>query len=201
MPARVVRIVRIVRSFAAVAATAIVATSALAFETAFRAGEFDPPRPAPEFHLAGSDGKELTLERFRGKVVVVEFGFTACPAICPTTLAVLAKARRELGDDAQKMQVVYITVDPERDTAGHLAEYLAKFDPTFVGGTGTEEQLAAVRKSYGVEAARIEGAGGYVHSSSVYLVDPDGKLRLLMPFGQSSGDYVHDVRRLLGRAA
>ncbi|HXC50650.1 MAG TPA: SCO family protein [Candidatus Limnocylindrales bacterium] len=184
---------------AVLVAGASLVSAARASAEELRAGEFSPPRPAPDFALKGSDGSELTLRRFRGKVVIVEFGFTSCPAICPTTLATLARAHKDLGESAADVQVVYITVDAERDTVERLHDYLAKFDPTFVGGTGSEDQLTSLRKSYGVEAARVKDGGGYVHSSSVYLVDPDGNLRALMPYGQTPDDYVHDAKILLGR--
>ena len=119
-----------------------------------KAGVFSPPRQAPEFALEGSDGRALSLSRFKGKVVLLGFGFTWCPSVCPTTLATLAQARRKLGTAAADVQIVYITVDPERDKAERMKEYLAAFDPTFVGGTGTAERLAAVRKDYGVSARR-----------------------------------------------
>ena len=168
-------------------------------EPRLKAGVFDPPRAAPEFSLRGSDGAELRLDRFRGKVVILEFGFTHCPAVCPTTLAALAGARKLLGAEAADLQVVYITVDPERDDAPRLRTYLTAFDPTFVGGTGTPEQLAAVREAYGIAATRtpVGSSYGFDHSSYTYLIDREGNLRALMPYGHSSDDYAHDARILL----
>lgn len=168
-------------------------SAALAEE--LRAGVFSPARPAPEFKLQASDGSEVSIGRYRGKVTVVVFGFTACPTICPTTLRTLADARKELGKDAEQVQVVYITVDPEHDDASRMRAYLASFDPAFIGATGTAEQLEAVRKEYGIFATR-DGVG-FSHSSYTYLVDRDGVLRALMPYGQKAEDYVHDVRILL----
>jgi protein SCO1/2 len=165
---------------------------------ALKAGVFDPPRAAPAFTLAGSDGADLTLARDRGKVVILAFGFTSCPDVCPVTLGVLARARKALGAEAADVQVVYVTVDPERDDAKRMKEYLAKFDPTFVGGTGTAEALAAVRKEYGIAAEKVATGGGYAHSSYTYLIDRAGSLRALMPYGHGAEDYVHDVRILLG---
>ena len=187
------------RALAALLAPLLLAAAALAAdEPSFKAGVFSPPRAAPEFSLRGSDGAELRLGRYRGKVVILEFGFTACPDVCPTTLAALAAARKALGADASELQVVYLTVDPERDDAERLRTYLAAFDPTFVGGTGTEEQLAAVRKEYGIAATRTTAGSGYgfSHSSYTYLIDREGKLRALMPYGHTSDDYVHDVKIL-----
>jgi protein SCO1/2 len=170
-----------------------------AADAGFKAGVFDPPRAAPGFRLRGSDGQPLELGRYRGKVVILGFGFSSCPDVCPTTLATLAEARRKLGADAGALQVVYLTVDPERDDEERLRAYLAAFDPTFVGGTGTPEQLAAVREQYGIAATRLAlGASyGFSHSSYTYLIDRKGNLRALMPYGSAPEDYVHDVRILL----
>jgi len=164
-----------------------------------KAGVFDPPRTAPDFSLRGSDGAELKLSHYRGKIVILEFGFTSCPDVCPTTLAALAQARRQLGSDANALQIVYITVDPERDDALRLRSYLTAFDPTFIGGTGTPEQLAAVRSDYGIAATRTTLGSSYAfsHSSYTYLIDREGKLRALMPYGHAPGDYAHDVEILL----
>lgn len=163
------------------------------------AGVFSPPRAAPEFSLRGSDGQDLTLGRYRGKVIVLAFGFTSCPDVCPVTLGTLADARKKLGAQGDELQVVYITVDPERDDVERLRSYLKSFDATFVGGTGTAEQLAAVRKEYGIAASRrAAGASyGFDHSSYSYLIDRSGRLRALMPYGHPPGDYVHDVKLLL----
>ena len=170
-------------------------------DTTLRAGVFDPPRPAPDFSLTGSDGSELNLARYRGKVVVLGFGFTSCPDVCPTTLAVLAQARKKLGPAGKDMQVVYITVDPERDDAQRLHKYLSTFDPTFIGGTGSAEELAAVRREYGIMASKKAVGTSYLvsHSSYTYLIDREGLLRALMPYGRTADDYVHDLRILLER--
>lgn len=164
-----------------------------------RAGVLDPVHAAPEFALQGSDGSAVSLARYRGKVVLLTFGFTHCAAVCPTTLATLAQARAQLGADAERVQVVYVTVDPERDSAAHMREYLAAFDPTFVGATGAPEVLAAVREAYGVTAVR-EGSGpdyAMAHTSSIFLIDPAGKLRAVMPFGHEAADFAHDAGLLL----
>lgn len=186
---------------AALLAVTLVATGVFADDARLAAGVFDPARPAPEFSLRGSDGAALEPGRFRGKVVVLYFGFTTCTTVCPTTLAVLARARKELGALGDRMQVVYITVDPQRDDAERLRAYLSGFDPTFVGGTGTEEQLSAVRQAYGIAATRVTTGNSYefAHSSFTYLIDPAGNLRALMPYGRQAADYVHDVKILLGQ--
>jgi protein SCO1 len=166
---------------------------------ALKAGVFNPAREAPDFAVRGSDGVALTLSHYRGKVVVLGFGYTHCPNVCPATLAVLALAHRKLGALGSQVQVIYLTVDPERDSPERLKQYLNSFDPTFVGGTGTAAQMAAVRTSYGVAAEKVGTGSDYAvaHSSSIYLVARDGKLRALMPFGHKADDYVHDISMLL----
>lgn len=166
---------------------------------AMKAGVFSPPHAAPDFSLRGSDGSDLTLARYRGKVVLLTFGFTHCAAVCPTTLATLSQARSGLGKAADSVQVIYVTVDPERDSADHMRSYLAAFDPSFIGGTGAPEALASVQAKYGVTAVK-EGTGpdyAMAHTSSIFLIDRAGKLRAMMPFGHDAADFVHDVKLLL----
>lgn len=166
-----------------------------------KAGVFEPAQAAPEFALKGSDGAALNLARFKGKLVLLMFGFTNCPEVCPTTLATLAQARKQLGADAADVQVVYVTVDPERDDVNRIRQYLAAFDPTFVGGTETPARLAEMRKRYGVVAEKIPkpqaNAYGMNHSTSVYVIDRAGKLRAMMPYGHEAKDFVHDLKLLL----
>jgi protein SCO1/2 len=164
-----------------------------------KAGVFDPPRQAPDFALQGSDGRELTVSRYIGKVIVLGFGYTSCPDVCPTTLSTLAQARRQLGPAAADVQVLYVTVDPERDDPERMKKYVGAFDPTFIGATGSASALAAVRKNYGVQAERKALGASYVvaHSSYTYLIDRRGRLRALMPYGRAPGDYVHDLTLLL----
>ena len=163
-----------------------------------KAGVFDPARVAPDFTLQGSDGSNLKLSRYRGKVVLLGFGFTSCAAVCPITLATLAAAHKNLGAKGSEVQVVYITVDPERDDAARMKKYLSGFDASFIGGTGTDAQLSAVRKDYGIAAEKVAGPdGAFTHSSFIYLIDREGRLRALMPYGHPAEDYVHDVSMLL----
>jgi protein SCO1/2 len=177
------------------------AALASADDAQLKAGVFTPPRAAPDFSLTGSNGAGLRLSSYRGRVVVLAFGFTSCPDVCPTTLSVLAQARKQLGREGEAVKVIYVTVDPERDNAKRMRVYLAAFDPAFVGATGTAEQVAAVRRSYGVTAEKKSAGSSYVvaHSSSTYLIDRTGNLRAMMPYGHSAGDYVHDLKILLQR--
>jgi protein SCO1 len=194
----------VARSVCSLAAAGWVLAAGLTAQAAveparFKAGTFTPARPAPGFTLRGSDGADLSLARYRGKVVLLFFGFTHCAEVCPTTLAVLAQARKALGPASSDMQVVYLTVDPERDTPQRMAAYLRSFDPSFIGGTGQPAAMEAVRTNYGVVAKKVVTGAGYAldHSSSVYLIDREGQLRAMMPFGHRAADYVHDVQLLL----
>lgn len=171
-----------------------------------KSGVFKPPRPAPDFSLQGSNGSELKLSRYRGKVIALGFGFTSCPDVCPVTLAKLAQARKMLGAASKKFQVVYVTVDPERDNPERMRKYLTAFDPTFIGATGTREQLADVHKAYGILANKQfvkESQSNYLvhHSSFVYLIDRQGNLRAMMPFGGSVDDLASDVKTLLNEVS
>lgn len=193
-----------VRRISALFLLAAFATAVIGAESSsLKSGVFNPPRPAPEFSLRGSDGVDFKLSRYRGKVVALGFGYTFCPDVCPTTLAELAQARKKLGADAKDFQVIYVTVDPERDSAERLKTYLSAFDDSFIGATGTPEQLANVRKAYGIAIAKksVEGhPSAYLvhHSSFVYFIDREGRLRAMLPFGgRTVDDITHDIRALL----
>jgi protein SCO1/2 len=169
-------------------------------EDLFNAGTLSPVLPAPEIALSATDGKPLSMARFRGKVVLLAFGFSNCGEVCPITLATLAAARRKLGADAGDVQVVYVTVDPERDTATQMKKFLGNFDPTFVGGVGTRPQLEVAYQSYGISISKVVNPdGGYTlgHSSSIYMIDRAGGLRAVMPYGHPADDFVHDLKILL----
>jgi protein SCO1/2 len=168
----------------------------------FKGGLLTPSRPAADFTLTTQEGKEFRLSRERGNVVALWFGYTYCPDVCPTTLAELSQAQQRLGKDAQRLRIVLITVDPERDTPARLREYVKAFGGAFTALTGPPEQLAAARKAYGVVAEKrvVPGtAATYLidHSAFVYVVDPAGKLRLMFPFGMSIDEMVHDIKLLL----
>lgn len=168
---------------------------------ALKSGVFDPPRMAPDFSLPSSRDNQFTLSEQRGKILVLGFGFSNCPNICPMTLANLAQTYKKLGALADQVQVVYMTVDPERDTPARLRYYLANFNSHFVGVTGSADELAALRQSYGVIAKKeVNKNGGTYevhHSSYIYLIDRDGLLRALVPFGKSADDITHDIKILL----
>lgn len=170
----------------------------------FKGGALEPPRQAPDFTLRDTQGSPFCLSNHRGKVLALFFGYIFCPDVCPMTLAELAHVRARLGEAAKRLQVVFITVDPDRDTPERLAQYTRYFDKTFVGLTGTPEQLVLVRKAYGIVAERrvVPGtSAGYLvdHSASVYVIDREGRLRLIFPFGTSVDDMAHDIEILLRR--
>jgi len=179
-----------------------------ATETArFRSGAFEPPRPARDFTLPAASGAEFRLSRHLGKVVVLTFGYSSCPDVCPTVLAELAQVRERLGAAARRVQVVYVSVDPERDTPTRLQGFTEQFDKTFLGLTASMDELAPVWKAYGVSVARRELPGSkpptYLvhHSASVFLIDGAGRLRVMAPFGTPSDDVLHDIRLLLEETA
>ena len=171
-------------------------------EQGLRAGTFEPPREAPTFSLDGSNSKKLSLRDHLGKVVILEFGYTFCQEVCPVTLAHLTEVYKKLGSATRDVQLIYVTVDPKRDSPERLREHLAAFNPSFLGATGSPDELAAVQKAYGVIAKQVVSrnpALGYAvdHSSSLYLIDRQGKLRGLVPFGTPVDDIVHDLDLLL----
>ena len=134
--------------------------------------------------------------------MVLFFGYTFCPDVCPTTLGVWKQVHEALGEDAGKVRFVFVTVDPERDTPERLRKHLALFSPDFIGLTGTLEQLAAVYRAYGVyrKVEPLENSVlGYqvIHTSSDYVIDRDGYWRLRHPFGTPAEDILHDLRLLL----
>jgi len=173
---------------------------ATATSGSFKSGLFDPPRPAPDFTLKGTTGQPVQLSQFRGKVVLLAFGYSHCLSVCPITLHTFAQALRQLGPAAERMQILYVTVDAQRDTPARLKTFVGSFDPRIIGVTGTELQLAQVRKDYGVSATKIPDGDSYMydHSSFIYLIDRAGRIRALMPYGHPPEDFVHDVRLLLG---
>jgi protein SCO1/2 len=178
--------------------TALIAAAA----DQFRAGVFDPPRAAPEFRLEGSTGAPVALSSYQGKVVLVVFGFSSCRTICPVTLAKLSVVWKELGPQSEHLQTLFISVDPARDTPERLRAFVTPFHPSFIGLTGTEQELASVRKSYGIIAAKVESKEKEAdyevhHSSSLHVVDREGKLRVLIPFGTTEAHIVHDLKVLL----
>jgi protein SCO1/2 len=168
----------------------------------FRGTTYAEPYPvAPEFELMRSDGTSFRLSELRGEVVALFFGYTSCPDICPATMAELNQALDELGNQADQVQVLFVTVDPQRDTPQHVQEYVNHFDSSFVGLSGSESELAKVWNDYGVFVEIVEGtsAAGYLvnHTARVTLIDQQGNLRVSFPFDTPVEDVVHDLKLLL----
>jgi len=151
------------------------------------------------FQLAGHDGKPRTLADFAGKAVVVTFGFTHCPDVCPTILADLAQTVKKLGPDADRVQVLFITVDPERDTREALAKYVTAFDPRFVGLSGDADATLRTAKEFKVFYEKRKSGDSYTvdHSAQSFVVDPKGRLRLFVRHDRIAQDLAEDLRTLL----
>jgi protein SCO1/2 len=151
-----------------------------------------------DFELTAHTGQRMKAADFRGKVVVMFFGFTHCPDICPPTMAKLAVLMKRLGDDAQRVQVLFVTVDPENDTVKQLAGFVPQFHPSFIGLTGTDKEIAAVASEYKVAYSKNPKNPTYVdHSTGILVKDAKGKLRLLVKNDVPVEDLEHDVKVLL----
>jgi protein SCO1 len=154
-----------------------------------------------DFALTDHNGKARTLADYRGKVVVLFFGYTQCPDVCPTTLTELAEVMRRLGPDAKKVQVLFATIDPERDTPELLRSYVPAFDPSFVGLYGDAEATARTAKEFKVVYQKQPGPtpSTYTmdHSAGTFVFDPQGRLRLYVGYGQGPEVFTHDISELL----
>ncbi len=167
----------------------------------FHGSIIEPAQPASPIHLVDQLGHDFRLDGLHGKVALIYFGYTNCADACPATLTSLKEVKTVLGKDAAKVQVIFVTVDPEWDTSARLKDYLAGFDPTFIGLTGSVAQLQDVWKNYGVWAERDEALGKTAvsinHSTALYLVDPGGNLRLTYTSDFSVSDLVGDIHQIL----
>jgi protein SCO1/2 len=167
----------------------------------FRATDITGANFARDFQLTDHDGKSRTLSDFHGKVVLLFFGFTHCPDICPTTLAQFSQAAKQLGADAERVQFLFVTVDPQRDTAEVLKAYVPAFDSRFLGLTGEPQAIARTAKEFKVIFQKQPGktADSYSvdHSAGTYVFDRAGRVRLFVRHDQPVADLVHDVRLLL----
>lgn len=167
----------------------------------FKAIDVTGAEYARDFQLTDHDGRPRTLKDFRGKAVVVFFGYTHCPDVCPTTLSEISEAKRLLGPDGAKVQGVFVTVDPQRDTPEMLKAYMANFGPDFVALHGTPEQLAAVAKEYKIYYKKVDGKTpeSYTmdHSAGSYVYDPQGRVRLYTRYGTGPEALASDLKILL----
>ena len=179
-------------------------------------GDSSPSRP--QFHatditgadfgrqlaLPDQDGRVRTLDDFKGKVTLLFFGYTQCPDVCPTTLAELAQMKKDLGAEGDRIQGVFVTVDPERDTPEMLKGYVSSFDPSFVALRGTPEETTAAAKEFKVFFAKVPGKteGSYTmdHTAGSYVLDANGKIRLFERYGSGAEALTADIKALLAAA-
>jgi protein SCO1/2 len=167
----------------------------------FKGMAVDPPRDMPTFVFTKADGSRFTTAPEPGRPMVLFFGYTHCPDVCPTTLADWKRVRAKLGDDAKRVRFVFVTVDPDRDTPAVAERYARMYDAAFEGVSGDAITTSRIIEAFGVAAAREPGtnATGYLvsHSSQVFLVDSHGKLVALYPFGTGWDALAADLERLL----
>lgn len=158
------------------------------------------PETSYDFNLIGSKG-DVSLSDFRGKLVLIYFGYTFCPDVCPATLGQVNQAMKKLGSKAEDIQLIMISLDPERDTPAKLEEYVAHFNPTFLGITGTQEQVDTVASLYGIFYEKKEGsaASGYLidHTATLMVIDREGYLKLVFPFGVTADEIADDLKYML----
>jgi len=162
----------------------------------------EPPRPVPDVPLTAHTGRPVSLHDLRGRVLLIYFGYTSCPDACPATMIELAAAVEELRPEQRaEVQVILMSVDPKRDTPARLGDYVTHFSPSFLGMTGSEEELKAVAAPFGVyfEQGERLGSDGYLvdHTASVFAVDKEGRLRLIYSFATPSEEIVADLRYLV----
>ncbi|OZA21880.1 MAG: SCO family protein [Hydrogenophilales bacterium 17-61-9] len=168
----------------------------------FQATDITGAAFARDFKLTDHNGQTRTLASFKGKVVAIFFGYTHCPDVCPTTLSDFAAALKQLGPQADQVQVLFVTVDPQRDKPELLKQYVPAFDPRFLGMTTDEAGLKALAKEYKVvyQKTSVKGADNYLidHSAGTYVYDTESRLRLLIPYGSSPDLIAQDLKTLLG---
>jgi protein SCO1 len=168
---------------------------------AFQATDITGAAFARDFRLTDHNGRVRTLADFKGKVVAVFFGYTHCPDVCPTTLSDFARALEQLGPQAERVQVIFVTLDPQRDTPDLLKQFVPAFNQGFLGMYTDVESLQQLAKEYKVvyQKTSVKGADDYLidHSAGTYVYDPKGRLRLLMPYGSSPEAIAQDLKTLL----
>lgn len=195
---------------------AVVALAALASLSLAGCQKSGPDKPAFQgidltgadyartLNLTDQDGRARSLADFKGKVVVLFFGYTQCPDVCPTTMMEVASVKKSLGADGDKVQGVFVTIDPERDTAPLLKAYLASFDPSFVGLHGSVEQTQAAAKEFKVFFAKVPGKTPETytmdHTAASFIFDTEGRVRVYARYGAGAEPLTHDIKLLLAEA-
>ncbi len=168
----------------------------------FHGNAINPPEALPDFRLTDTAGQTRAVSDLKGRVVLLYFGYTHCPDACPLTLAHFAQVKRDLGTDAGQVAFVFVTTDPDRDTADVLKQYLAQFDPGIIGLRGTQDELSTIYQGYHVAAMKQEANAGQseytiTHSDVIYVLDKSGKWRDIFDSNSNVGDVVNDVRYLV----
>jgi len=184
-----------------VAAASIIALAAGCKPVSFHGTAYEPPEKAPSVVLQKASGGEFSLADQHGSVVLLFFGYTHCPDLCPTTLTDWKRVKSALGRDASRVRFVFISVDPARDDPATLQRYVSRFDPDFIAATGDSATLSNIERSFHVTSTHEEtgSANGYAvtHPSQTFVIDKRGELRLLYSFGMATADVVSDIRELL----
>ena len=193
--------IQAIAAAAAVAALGLNLSGCTDAKPSFNAVDLTGADYAKDFKLADADGKVRTLADFKGKVVVLFFGYAQCPDVCPTTMTEMAQVKQQLGKDGDELQVVFITVDPARDTPTVLKAYMGAFDPSFVALIPTPEQLAATAKDFKAYYKKVDGSTptsySMDHSAASYVYDTEGRLRLYARYGAGAAPMLADVQALL----
>ncbi len=185
----------------AVLGVALVAGFVFRRPYAFHGTVINPPLPVTDFSLQTANGESFRLSDQEGKIVLLFFGYTSCPDVCPTTLAIFKQVHERLGDDAQMVRFVMITADPDRDTPEKVAAYVAQFNSEFIGLSGSLADLGTIWKELGVFVEKQDSgsAAGYLvsHTASVYVIDQNGDLLMTLPYGTSAIDMANDLTQHL----
>ena len=200
------RFIKTIASGALFASTPVFfAACSEASKPAFKGVDITGVDYAKDLPLTDQFGKARHISDFAGKVVAVFFGYTHCPDVCPTTMSEMAQVKSELGADGDKLQVIFVTVDPERDTPEVLKAYMANFDPSFLALRGSAQELAAVAKDFKIFYKQVPGPTptSYTmdHSAGLYMFDPSGRLRLFQRYGAGVQPLADDTRLLLAEAS
>ena len=172
---------------------AIMATILVHMPQAYSGSVINPPSPAADFSLTSQTGATVRLSDYRGKYVLLFFGYSHCTEECPVSMAILAKARSELGAQAANVQLLFVSTDPATDTQQSMGVFLARFDPTFIGLVGSQATLQQIWKEYGVTVLD----GGETHSSYTYLIDPNGNLIMTYSYPANADGVAADLKKLL----
>ena len=197
--------IKSIATYAMMLASTVLFTACSEQKPAFAAIDVTGADYAKDFSLTDHNGQARSIKDFQGKVVVMFFGYTQCPDVCPTSMAEIAEVRKQLGKDGEKVQALFVTVDPERDTPEVLKGYMGNFDPTFLALYATPDKLAATAKDFKVYYKKVEGKTptSYTmdHSAGSYIYDTKGALRLYTRYGTGVQPLVSDIKLLLKEAS